>query len=111
VAKKELDFGSFLDIENLYCDLSRVVYFDHWVTPEIYSMRFDTRFYLASLPLHQTPLHSSEEVADSVWIKPADALSRTYDRDFPLIPPTTTVLGNLARLGSWDRLRTKYFLT
>jgi len=111
VAKKELDFGSFLESENLYCDLSRAVYFDHWITPEIYSMRFDTRFYLASLPLHQTPLHSSEEVADSVWIKPADALARTYDRDFPLIPPTTTVLGNLARLGSWDRLRTKYFLT
>ena len=110
IVKKELDFVSLLDNENLYCDLSRIVYFDHWVTPEIYSMRFDTRFYLASLPLHQTPLHSSEEVADSVWIKPADALARTYDRDFPLIPPTTTVLGNLARLGSWDRLRTKYFV-
>ena len=25
-----------------------VVYFDHWVTPEIYSMRFDTRFYSPS---------------------------------------------------------------
>jgi 8-oxo-dGTP pyrophosphatase MutT (NUDIX family) len=110
IVKKELDFVSLLDNENLYCDLSRIVYFDHWVTPEIYSMRFDTRFYLASLPLHQTPLHSSGEVADSVWIKPADALARTYDRDFPLIPPTTTVLGNLARLGSWDRLRTKYFV-
>ena len=111
IVKTELDFSSFLDIENLYCDLPRIVYFDHWVTPEIYSLRFDTRFYLAPLPPHQTPLHSSEEVTDSVWIKPADALSRTYDRDFPLIPPTTTVLGNLARLGSWDRLRTKYFLT
>jgi 8-oxo-dGTP pyrophosphatase MutT (NUDIX family) len=110
VAKKELDFGSFLDNENLYCDLSRIVYFDHWVTPEIYSMRFDTRFYLASLPPDQTALRFSEEVTDSVWIRPDDALARTYDRDFPLIPPTTTVLGNLARLGSWDRLRTKYFL-
>jgi 8-oxo-dGTP pyrophosphatase MutT (NUDIX family) len=110
IVKKELDFVSFLDIENLYCDLPRIVYFDHWVTPEIYSLRFDTRFYLAPLPPHQTPLHSSEEVTDSVWIKPADALLRTYDRDFPLIPPTTTVLGNLARLGSWDRLRTKYFV-
>ena len=33
--------------ENLLCDLSRVIYFDHWVTPDIYSMRFDTRFYIA----------------------------------------------------------------
>jgi len=110
VARKELEFSSFLENENLYCDLSRIVYFDHWVTPEIYSMRFDTRFYLAPLPLGQTALRCSEEVTDSVWIRPDEALARPDDRDFPLIPPTTTVLGNLARLGSWDRLRTKYFL-
>src|SRR5262250_601487 len=89
VARKELEFSSFLENENLYCDLSRIVYFDHWVTPEIYSMRFDTRFYLAPLPLGQTALRCSEEVTDSVWIRPDEAL---------------------ARLGSWDRLRTKYFL-
>ena len=110
IAKKELDFGSFLDAADLYCDLSRAVYFDHWVTPEIYSMRFDTRFYLASLPPNQTALRHSEEVTDSVWIKPDEALARTYDRDFPLIPPTTTVLGNLARLASWDRLCARFNL-
>ena len=110
IVKRELDFGSFLDAADLYCDLSRAVYFDHWITPEIYSMRFDTRFYLAPLPPNQTALRRSEEVTDSVWIKPDEALARTYDREFPLIPPTTTVLGNLARLGSWDRLRSKYSL-
>ena len=110
IVKKELDFGSFLDAEDFYCYLSRAVYFDHWVTPEVYSMRFDTRFYLAPLPVNQIPLRSSEEVTDSVWIRPDEALARTYDREFPLIPPTTTVLGNLARLGSWERLRGKYFL-
>jgi 8-oxo-dGTP pyrophosphatase MutT (NUDIX family) len=110
IVKKELDFGAFLDAEDFYCYLSRAVYFDHWVTPEVYSMRFDTRFYLAPLPANQIPLRSSEEVTDSVWIRPDEALARTYDREFPLIPPTTTVLGNLARLGSWDRLRGKYFL-
>jgi 8-oxo-dGTP pyrophosphatase MutT (NUDIX family) len=62
VVNKQLDFGSFLESENLFCDLSRVAYFDHWVTPDIYSMRFDTRFYVATLPMHQTPLERSEEV-------------------------------------------------
>ena len=109
IVKKELDFGSFLDAEDLYCSLSRVVYFDHWVTPEIYSMRFDTRFYLATLPANQIPLQNSEEVTDSVWIRPDEALAQTYNRDFPLIPPTTTVLANLARFDSWKRLRDKYF--
>ena len=110
IVNKELDFGSFLDTEDFYCDFSRAVYFDHWVTPEIYAMRFDTRFYLAPLPANQIPLRCSEEVTDSVWIRPQEALARTHDRDFPLIPPTTTVLGNLARLASWDRLRAEYNL-
>ena len=108
IVAKELRFGSFLESEDLHCDLSRVVYFDHWITPEIYSMRFDTRFYLARLPIGQTPLKRSEEVTDSLWMKPADALARNDYRELPLIPPTTTVLQNLARIGSFDRLRARY---
>jgi 8-oxo-dGTP pyrophosphatase MutT (NUDIX family) len=108
IVKNELDFGSFLESENLFCDLSRSIYFDHWVTPEIYSMRFDTRFYLAKLPQNQTPLTCSEEVTESLWVAPQDALLRIHRRDFPLLPPTTTVLAELAEIESWDALRSKY---
>jgi hypothetical protein len=80
------------------------------VTPEIYSMRFDTRFYCAVLPAGQTPLTRSEEVTHSLWIKPEDALTRIHRRDFPILPPTTTVLQNLARFDSWDRLRGEFKL-
>ena len=104
IVRKELDFGAFLQSENLFCDLSRGVYFDHWVTPEIYSMRFDTRFYIAELPPHQVPLTRSEEVTHSLWLKPEDALARMHRTDFPILPPTTTVLHELARHGSWERL-------
>jgi len=104
IVKKQLDFGAFLESENLFCDLSRAVYFDHWVTPEIYSMRFDTRFYVAVLPSKQIPLARSEEVTHSLWIKPMDALARMGRHDFPILPPTTTVLNNLSRHASWERL-------
>jgi 8-oxo-dGTP pyrophosphatase MutT (NUDIX family) len=110
IVKKHLGFGEFLAAENLYCDLSRVVYFDHWVTPDIYSMRFDTRFYVATLPSNQVPLAQSEEVTHSLWIKPADALSRMDRRDFPILPPTTTVLHELGRIASWDDLRRRFGL-
>jgi 8-oxo-dGTP pyrophosphatase MutT (NUDIX family) len=110
IVNKQLDFGSFLESENLFCDLSRVAYFDHWVTPDIYSMRFDTRFYVATIPANQTPLECSEEVTDSLWIKPEAALAQIHRHDFPILPPTTTVLQNLARLGSWDRLRAEFKL-
>lgn len=110
IVKKQLDFGAFLESEQLFCDLSRAVYFDHWVTPEIYSMRFDTRFYVAALPENQIPLTCSEEVTHSLWIKPAAALARMDRHDFPILPPTTTVLQNLCRFPSWERLCAEFKL-
>jgi len=110
IVNKQIDFRSFLESENLFCDLSRVAYFDHWVTPDIYSMRFDTRFYAATLPAHQTPLERSEEVTHSLWITPKDAMARMDRQLFPILPPTTTVLQNLARLDSWERLRAEFKL-
>lgn len=106
----ETDFGAFLEAENLYCDLSQIVYFDHWVTPEIYAMRFDTRFYIAVLPANQNALSQSEEVTHSLWIKADAALARMDRRDFPILPPTTTVLQRLSRLSTWDQLRTEFKL-
>jgi 8-oxo-dGTP pyrophosphatase MutT (NUDIX family) len=111
IVKKKSAFAAFLESENLFCDLSRAVYLDHWVTPEIYSMRFDTRFYVAALPAHQTSLASSEEVTHSIWIQPAAALAQIHRHDFPILPPTTTVLADLAQLQTWDRLRSVYDLT
>jgi 8-oxo-dGTP pyrophosphatase MutT (NUDIX family) len=108
IVKKELDFATFLEAEKLFCDLSQAVYFDHWVTPDIYSMRFDTRFYVAVLPSGQVPLTHSEEVTHSLWIEPAAALARMNRRDFPILPPTTTVLQEFSRFPSWERLRAEY---
>ena len=105
-----LDFATVLESEGLFCDLSRPVYFYHRVTPEIYPIRFDTRFYLASLPAHQNPLTRSEEVTDATWIKPEQALARAHRRDFPLLPPTTTVLEDLAQFASWGKLRERFSL-
>ena len=110
LVQKKSGFAAFLESENLFCDLSRAVYLDHWVTPEIFSMRFDTRFFVAALPAHQTALTSSEEVTHSVWIEPAAALAQIHRRDFPILPPTTIVLERLARIGSWQQLRSKYNL-
>ncbi|HSQ23862.1 MAG TPA: hypothetical protein VLN44_05620 [Pyrinomonadaceae bacterium] len=108
IVKKQVNFAAFLESENLFCDLARAVYFDHWVTPDLYSMRFDTRFYVAALPRNQTPLVCSEEVTDSLWIKPEEALSRMNRRDFPILPPTTTVLQEFSRFSSWKHVSTEF---
>lgn len=110
IVRKDLDFGSFLGSEKFLCDLSLPIYFDHWVTPAIYSMRFDTRFYLAKLPAHQTPLTCSEEVTHSLWITPEEALSRIHRHDFPILPPTTTVLEELGQIPTWKELQNRFRL-
>jgi len=100
----DIDLAALLASERLYCDLRRLNYFFHRVTPEHYPVRFDTRFYLAALPEEQTPLHSSEEVSESLWISPADALERSQLGDFTMMPPTIAVLRSLSSHGSWNAL-------
>jgi 8-oxo-dGTP pyrophosphatase MutT (NUDIX family) len=104
IVRGELTFGELLESEKLHCDLSRLVYFFHRVTPDFYPMRFDTRFFLASLPPNQSALPSSEEVTESLWMSPQEALGPGYRDDFPILPPTTTVLADLAQLATWQRL-------
>jgi len=104
----ELQFGTFLESEGLYCDLPKAIYFYHRITPEFYPMRFDTRFYLACLPANQTPLLNSEEVSDALWLRPSEALKRAQHGDFPMLPPTTTVLENLSQTATWEGLCERY---
>ncbi len=108
MVNEKLSLTDFLESEGLYCDLSRLIYFFHRVTPEFFPLRFDTRFYMASMPNWQTALERSEEVTHSVWVKPREALWHAEVADFPILPPTTTVLADLGLNESWDELRAKY---
>ncbi len=99
-----LDFPSLLESERLHCDVSRLTYFFHRVTPEHYPVRFDTRFFLAALPQGQDPLHASEEVAESLWIAPNEALFRFESGAFRMAPPTVMVLRTLAQHKTWHTL-------
>ena len=108
--KGAIDLPSLLSNERLSCDLARLTYFYHRVTPEHYRIRFDTRFYLAALPPYQTPLHSSEEVAESLWISAAAALERSQAENFSIMPPTVAVLRSLSNHSSWSALRQSFGL-
>ncbi len=100
----EINLSELLSSEGLCCDLSRLSYFFHRITPEHYRVRFDTRFFLAVLPDHQTPLHASEEVSESLWITPAGALERAEAGDYRMMPPTLAVLRTLNAHRVWGDL-------
>jgi 8-oxo-dGTP pyrophosphatase MutT (NUDIX family) len=99
-----LSFQNFLQSENLLCDLSRIRYFSHWQTPSEFRSRFDTRFFLASLPEGQTPLAVSPEVTEISWVTPDQAL-KLYGQDkLPIIFPTFATLRTLADFDSFQIL-------
>jgi 8-oxo-dGTP pyrophosphatase MutT (NUDIX family) len=111
--RKELVQGttslhSVLRAQGLYCDVARLIYFMHRVTPEGNPMRFDTRFYLAALPKNQSALVKSEEVAASVWLTPGKALDGSARKELPIIRPTRIVLESLADFDSWGSLTKAY---
>jgi len=106
----EIDFPTLLSSQGLCCNLASLACFYHRVTPEHYPVRFDTRFYLAALPPNQSPLHASDEVSESLWISPKDALARFETGKFSMMPPTLTVLRNLSGHQSWPTLRAAFNL-
>lgn len=106
----KLDLPTLMATEGLYCDVGPLSYFFHRITPEHYPMRFDTRFYLAALPSGQNPLHSSEEVSESLWVAPKAAIDRGQAGNFPMMPPTIAVLRTLAEHDTWHSLRNAFQL-
>ena len=67
-------------------------------------------FFLAALPQGQAPLHASEEVAESLWIAPNEALSRFESGAFRMAPPTVMVLRTLAQHKTWHTLCSSFGL-
>jgi 8-oxo-dGTP pyrophosphatase MutT (NUDIX family) len=109
--RRELSFGEVLETEGLRCDARRLIYFSHWLTPEEFAMRFDTRFFLAVLPPDQVPLEKSEEVAHALWLAPERAM-QLYDKgNLPMIFPTYASLRTLADFESFESLVKEYPMT
>ena len=94
--QKSLSFQALLENDGLLCDAGSLAYFSYWQTPSQFSMRFDTRFFLAALPADQSPLPTSPEVAHSLWLTPDRALQLFSKDELPMIFPTFASLRTLA---------------
>ena len=92
--------AEFLHAEGLELLVDAFTPFAHWVTPTFMPKRFDTHFFLASMPPHQTASHDGEESVDSLWINPNDALNPSGKSSFTIIFPTRMNLMKLARAGA-----------
>ncbi len=96
----QLDFISMLQQEKLLLDISKLIYFSHWITPAAEPYRFDARFFLTQAPLNQIAESDYLETTDGLWITPEAALQRFEAGEFNIAFPTHLHIKWLAHYAS-----------
>ena len=81
-----------------------LVKFSRWITPAEVRMRFDTHFFLASLPPGQEPKIDGQECVDLGWFTPEAALNAHRAGDIVLVFPTIRHLEQLSGFSSVEDL-------
>ena len=76
-------------------DVAPLHYFAHWLTPPSEVRRYNTRFFIATVPTGQEPVHDDGEAVEGMWVRPGDALER-WPGDRQLIRPTRETLTTLS---------------
>lgn len=92
----------FAERERLRLALDELAVFAHWVTPEVETRRFDTRFFVARVPEGQEAAHDETETTHSEWLDPEEAVARCRRDDIALPPPTWTTLRRLSKFANAD---------
>ncbi|MDN5726183.1 MAG: NUDIX hydrolase [Propionibacteriales bacterium] len=72
----------------------------HWITPACEPRRYDTHFFLATLPAGQQAADVSGETVRAGWAKPSAVLDEADAGVVTLMPPTRSMLLELADCAS-----------
>jgi len=94
------DFHALLATQGLRLDVQGLHPWVRWITPRMPSVtnrRFDTRFFMAAMPLHQTAAHDNVEATASAWLRPREALEQYWTHAIDMAPPQIMSLAHLAR--------------
>ena len=75
-------------------------YFANWITPEPLPVRFDTRFFAATVPPGLDPIVDRIELVDARWIRPGDAIEQADAGEWDIAFPTRKILEFLGQFGS-----------
>ncbi len=94
MSRGTLSLADLVADEQIVLNLPDLAYFARWITPSRSSKRFDASFYLAVLPPGQVPSEDRQEMVDSRWLTPTEALARSSELQLP--PPQIRSLYELA---------------
>lgn len=85
-------------------------YFARWVTPARFSRRYDTRFFMATLPAEQAEFEPelTNELTDFAWMSPGRAVELFRSGRLPMLFPTRVTLQALAEFSSVEEMTSVY---
>jgi 8-oxo-dGTP pyrophosphatase MutT (NUDIX family) len=106
--RHEMSLEEIAARERLVLAADDLVHWAHWITPETFPKRFDTHFFLATMPDGQEPAHDQIETTDGIWIQPREALDRYERGEFPIVFATIHQLRALCEVTDLMAVRTLF---
>ncbi len=97
-------FKTRMAVEDWILSVSSLHRWSHWITPRQMKFRFDTRFFLATIPENQVCRPDKKETTHGLWITPREALAGNLSGEIPLSPPAVVTLHDLLAHDSLDNL-------
>ena len=94
---KRVPLGALLAAEGWYLDLGPFRYLSHFITPPSSPIRFTARFFLAPVPVGQSPRLFHEEASESFWVDPAEGFRRHRSGEWAMAEPADCGLGYIAQ--------------
>ena len=91
-------FSEIIAQEDLFYAVDKLFYFNHFITPELSPIRYDTRFFLAELPVNQSIDAYSAEIISTDWGTPTQILKNYHNKEIKLIPPQFACISKLQKV-------------
>jgi 8-oxo-dGTP pyrophosphatase MutT (NUDIX family) len=100
LVSRELSLAAFLAGAKLMLRADLLRPWANWITPEPEPRRYDTRFFVATLPAGQDADGATTEADSSGWQRPEDALADAQQGRRMLLPPTWMTLSELSEFAT-----------
>lgn len=95
-------FGDLLARHGLSVDAAAVRPWARWVTPAGETRRYDTRFFVATLPAGAEPADVTTESSSAAWLPIGAALEQAQRGERKILPPTMVTLLAIQACGTVD---------
>ncbi len=98
IVKGEMNFVDMVGTNKGFSFNRDLEYIAHWITPPIFPVQFDTRFFLVKIDRIPEIEPNFGEVESYCWIEPDKALRKQEEGEIKLMPPTFYTLSKINKI-------------